>query len=174
MSQRKAEGASDRMLFDWTPEVIVQARALWDNGVSTIKIGRAIGCSKNALVGKAHRLRWPSRPSPIKGAASRKLRKPQPVGNQPTLPPLPHTTSSSVFAAQPPSMAGRSCQWIDGAPTRHAIFCNAPTQPGSSYCPTHHARCWIAPTARNTNPKIGPVPMRDGRADDRGLMSLPG
>ncbi len=35
----------------------------------------------------------------------------------------------------------RTCQWIEGEP-RDRGFCGEPVQPGSSYCPKHHAICW--------------------------------
>jgi len=38
----------------------------------------------------------------------------------------------------------RTCQFIEGEP-RDRNFCGKPVQPGSSYCPEHHARCWHAP-----------------------------
>ena len=40
-------------------------RALWDEGHSTAEIGWRMGLSKNAVVGKAHRLNLRARPSPI-------------------------------------------------------------------------------------------------------------
>jgi hypothetical protein len=39
----------------------------------------------------------------------------------------------------------RGCQWIEGEPSiDDACMCGAMTQPGSSYCPEHHARAWLA------------------------------
>ena len=52
--------------MDWTDETIERLRTLWAEGHSTEEIGRRMGVSKNAIVGKAHRLRLPSRPSPIR------------------------------------------------------------------------------------------------------------
>ena len=52
--------------MDWTSEAIQQLRALWDEGLSTAEIGRRMGISKNAVVGKAHRLNLTTRPSPIR------------------------------------------------------------------------------------------------------------
>ncbi len=52
--------------MDWTNEAIDQLRALWAEGHSTAEIGRRMGISKNAVVGKAHRLSLPARPSPIR------------------------------------------------------------------------------------------------------------
>ncbi|MCK8783218.1 GcrA cell cycle regulator [Roseomonas sp. NAR14] len=51
--------------MDWTAEAIERLRALWAEGHSTAEIGRRMGVSKNAVVGKAHRLNLPPRPSPI-------------------------------------------------------------------------------------------------------------
>jgi len=42
--------------MEWAEETILRLRALWDEGLSTAEIGRRLGVSKNAVVGKAHRL----------------------------------------------------------------------------------------------------------------------
>ncbi len=52
--------------MEWAEETIVRLRSLWDEGLSTAEIGRRLGVSKNAVVGKAHRLDLPARPSPIR------------------------------------------------------------------------------------------------------------
>lgn len=52
--------------MDWTEEAIATLRGLWAEGLSTAEIGRRMGISKNAVVGKAHRLNLPARPSPIR------------------------------------------------------------------------------------------------------------
>lgn len=69
----------------WTAARIAQLRTLWAAGHSAQQIARAMHTSKNAIVGKAHRLALPGRPSPIKTAstASRPARNPRR-----TLPPL--------------------------------------------------------------------------------------
>ena len=50
----------------WTPEKIKLLKKLWLKGKSTIEIGKELGMSKNAVVGKVHRLELAARPSPIK------------------------------------------------------------------------------------------------------------
>jgi len=50
----------------WTPELIKDLKRLWKKGLTTVEIGNRIGMSKNAVVGKAHRLGLEGRPSPIK------------------------------------------------------------------------------------------------------------
>lgn len=52
--------------MEWNDETIARLRLLWAEGLSTAEIGRRMGVSKNAVVGKAHRLNLPARPSPIR------------------------------------------------------------------------------------------------------------
>lgn len=51
---------------DWNGARVARLRALWAEGLSMSAIGRALGISKNSVVGKVHRLHLPSRPSPIR------------------------------------------------------------------------------------------------------------
>ncbi len=77
--------------MEWNEEVIVRLRDLWAEGHSTAEIGRRLGVSKNAIVGKAHRLDLPARPSPIKreGTSTDAPRRSAPRRIEgPTLPPL--------------------------------------------------------------------------------------
>jgi GcrA cell cycle regulator len=64
--------------MEWTDEVIARLRQLWAEGHSTAEIGRRIGVTKNAVVGKVHRLQLIARPSPIRrdGPAARPPRRP--------------------------------------------------------------------------------------------------
>jgi len=76
--------------MEWNDETIARLRALWAEGLSTAEIGRRMGVSKNAVVGKAHRLNLTARPSPIRreGApATPRVATPRRVTG-PTLPPL--------------------------------------------------------------------------------------
>lgn len=52
--------------MSWTDERIQELKDLWQQGHSASEIGKRMEVSKNAVVGKAHRLNLPSRPSPIK------------------------------------------------------------------------------------------------------------
>lgn len=52
--------------MEWTDESITRLRSLWHEGLSTAEIGRRMQITKNAVVGKAHRLTLPARPSPIR------------------------------------------------------------------------------------------------------------
>jgi hypothetical protein len=54
----------------WTPERDAQLTADWAAGFTTSQIGERMGIGKNSVIGRAHRLRLPSRGSPINLAAS--------------------------------------------------------------------------------------------------------
>ena len=62
-------------IVTWTDDRIDQLRKLWDQGLSASAIGRQLGVSKNAVVGKAHRLKLPARPSPIRKGARPPVRR---------------------------------------------------------------------------------------------------
>ncbi len=53
----------------WPDKMVAKLRALWADGLSASSIGKTMGLSKNAVMGKAHRLGLPSRPSPIKASS---------------------------------------------------------------------------------------------------------
>jgi len=50
----------------WTPDMDAALSALWLSGISTAKIGAELQKSKNSVVGRAHRIHLPDRPSPIR------------------------------------------------------------------------------------------------------------
>jgi GcrA cell cycle regulator len=88
----------------WDEETIRHLRSLWTQGHSTAEIGRRLGVSKNAIVGKAHRLDLDARPSPIRREAAKPTTERPPVFPRmagPTLPPLASACIQTV--APPPS-----------------------------------------------------------------------
>lgn len=88
--------------MEWTDETITRLRALWTEGLSTAEIGRRLGVSKNAVVGKAHRLDLDARPSPIRPCPDGpRPRPPARRGRSPTLPPLASTARAAPYAAVP-------------------------------------------------------------------------
>ncbi len=158
--------------MDWTDDVISRLRALWTEGHSTAEIGRRMGVSKNAVVGKAHRLSLDARPSPIRrgqpGDAPKRPAVKRVVG--PTLPAMDATPMRPVvreperpIVAPPPVPAapvlravglsgnGRSgggrlvaCCWPIGEPgTRSFRFCDEGSLPGKPYCAAHAALAYV-------------------------------
>jgi GcrA cell cycle regulator len=61
----------------WSDDAVSCLRSLWDDGHSTSDIGRRLGVSKNAVIGKARRLKLSRRPSPIRSAGSGCQRRPR-------------------------------------------------------------------------------------------------
>ena len=115
-----------KMSEEWTPKRVSALIALWNEGLSTSEIGNRLGVTKNAVVGKVHRLGLPKRGSPIK-------QKPKPA-------------EIIGLAALRPGM----CSWPEGEPGTEGLhFCGAPIVPGKPYCEEHCRRAYVK------NPKDG-------------------
>ena len=138
--------------MDWTTEAIERLRALWAEGHSTAEIGRRMGISKNAVVGKAHRLNLPARPSPIRRDAegeaapvAPKLPRPVVVAPRQTLPPAPAArVAPAVVRPFPRVIAARTCCWPIGEPgTSGFRFCTSEATSGKPYCADHAAVAYV-------------------------------
>ncbi len=94
--------------FAWTAEAVAHLRTLWTEGHSTAAIARRMNTSKNSVVGKAHRLGLPPRPSPIrgKGTGERPRTRARIRPGEPSLPPL-HPVADSAPAQPPPPQPPR-------------------------------------------------------------------
>ncbi len=115
----------------WTSEKIKQLKKLWNKGKSTVEIGKELGISKNAVVGKVHRLELEARPSPIKKQ------------EKPTRPKKAVTEKKGHVGLLDLKM--NSCRWPIGDPKDADFhFCGATTSTGKPYCPEH---CKIAYTS---------------------------
>lgn len=92
--------------MEWNEDSIARLRALWADGHSTAEIGRRLAVSKNAVVGKAHRLGLAARPSPIRrdGAAAPRGVAPRRVTGS-TLPPLPANAATPMSGPTAPASA---------------------------------------------------------------------
>ena len=96
--------------MEWTEARVDQLKQLWGDGLTASQIAEKLGgVSRNAVIGKAHRLGLSSRPSPIK----RKM--------------IPLTAVSE-----------RMCQWPIGDPGDPEFhFCGKPALHGRPYCHEH-------------------------------------
>jgi GcrA cell cycle regulator len=158
--------------MEWSDDMIARLRGLWDEGHSTAEIGRRMGVSKNAIIGKAHRLALPGRPSPIRpdrapGTASRRRRSAPRRVSGPTLPalaalqtplpaPLLPPSGAPVEERRPPPsrpafaafarVGGRQlpCCWPIGEPgTPSFRFCDDVAVPGKPYCEAHAQLAYV-------------------------------
>lgn len=125
--------------MNWTDENIETLRQLWAEGHSTAEIGRRMRCSKNAVVGKAHRLGLTPRPSPIPVKGDKPV-KSKPVRLQGNITPsqvyrLPKPAPTAVRLAIGPQ---EGCQWpLDQQP------CAEMALPGKPYCHSHCQRAYV-------------------------------
>ena len=108
----------ERVEPTWTAERIERLVELWEAGVTTAEIGRRIGVTKNAVIGKVHRI----------GLVPRVVtEKPAPRRN--------------VF-----DFAGPVCMWPIGHPGEDNFhFCGGRPVAGKPYCSDHAAKAYIRP-----------------------------
>ncbi len=107
----------------WTEERIELLQRLWLQGQTASQIAERLGggVTRNAVIGKAHRLGLSGRPAPA---------KPVIKAEEPRRP----------IAAGP---SGRACMWPVGDPKAPEFhFCGALTEPGRPYCATHCAAAY--------------------------------
>ena len=152
----------------WNPATVDRLRVLWDEGHSIAEISRRMGTSKNAVVGKAHRLNLPARPSPIKigGAPSPKRERRPGGGPHSGAAPLAEARQRSAAVPRPPPAqeappappptifraAPRrgTCQWIFGENRTEYRQCGAALAENTRmpYCAEHAEKARAKPKER--------------------------
>lgn len=85
----------------WTAAQLARLKQLWAQGLSATAISRVMGITKNAVVGKSHRLGLPARPSPIRPATGRPPKKPSPYRGAAAV----HTARAAMRSSPVPSLA---------------------------------------------------------------------
>ena len=95
---RKPYAEEDRMSLSWTDERIDRLKELWSQGKTASHIAEELGgVSRNAVIGKAHRLGLQSRPSPVKPNEPAPKAKAKP--REKAEAPAPKTTAAPAPAA---------------------------------------------------------------------------
>jgi GcrA cell cycle regulator len=88
--------------MSWTDERIDTLRTLWENGLTASQIAEQLGgVSRNAVIGKAHRLGLKSRPSPVKANDESAAPAPRPVAPRPAPPPVREAPRVAAPVASP-------------------------------------------------------------------------
>ena len=117
--------------MSWTDERIDQLKAMWERGLTASQIAEELGgVSRNAVIGKAHRLGLQSRPSPVKAnetpkRAAAPVRKPAPAAPEAETP----RAAAPVSAPPPPPRPA-------AAPAAPAAAPAAPAADAASDAPT--------------------------------------
>lgn len=134
----------------WTAERIERLTNLWAEGWSASQIaGRLGGITRNAVIGKVHRLGLPSRRmrqssrSAAHALASRR-RKPKERPWRPVLTPrvlvLPQAEPVPMGLALL-DLTPCTCRWPYGDPKDNfGGFCGHTVAPGETYCPHHYRK----------------------------------
>ena len=104
--------------MSWTEERIERLKKMWADGATASQIADELGSvSRNAVIGKAHRLGLEQRPSPVKAGEEKEAKKAAPAAAtpKPAVPraeapkPVPAETAAPAATAQmPPANPPRS------------------------------------------------------------------
>tara|TARA_A100001037_G_C14852523_1_gene501483 strand:+ start:130 stop:630 length:501 start_codon:yes stop_codon:yes gene_type:complete len=154
----------------WNDENVNKLRELWDQGLPTAQIGKLLGFTKNAVVGKAHRIGLERRPSPIRRTAVKPDRK---KARSPVMPKLnfEHTESKEILKNKTNEYQTnennskyhqyaknlfclqnkRGCEWPEGDPDEPGFhFCEKERFEDKPYCLDHCAVAYIIPEKEET------------------------
>jgi len=149
----------------WTPERIEQLRNFAASGLSSSQIAAEIGVTRNAVIGKLHRLGLA--PGRTAGGQARTC---PPRARRPRH--SPRRALLRLMFAQTPSIAGgaatqvghvesarlcslielppRTCRWpVDNADASGATFCGNESLDGHSYCVGHARMAYRFPARRH-------------------------
>ena len=135
----------------WTDARVETLITLWEGGLSAAQVARQLGgVTRNAVIGKLHRLGLMGRAKP---SAPRRLRPPRSASRpprervRPTAPRL-SVASSHVAATDEPglvrdlaALATHICHWPIGDPRATDFsFCGHAVVGAGPYCPDHDGR----------------------------------
>jgi GcrA cell cycle regulator len=145
--------------MEWTNERIDELRRLWGQGQTASRIAELLGgVTRNAVIGKAHRLGLRGRPSPIRREEGHQAMPRAPrtapaaaiaeeltrdsaapvVENPAPLPPLPVEAPPAPIAGKPLRSGTKACSWPVGDPKQPGFhFCGEEAVPGRPYCAAH-------------------------------------
>jgi GcrA cell cycle regulator len=137
--------------MSWTDERIEKLTKMWEGGSTASQIAEVLGgVSRNAVIGKAHRLKLSSRLSPIQQNTSKKPK---------SEPQAPRLVKPSVRLPEFKGMElkleelkERMCRWPNGDPREKEefSFCGHETIAGLPYCDAHCRAAYQVPTRART------------------------
>jgi GcrA cell cycle regulator len=130
------------------PANIERLVTMWETaGISAAQIGKILGVSKSAIIGKAHRLGLVDRAQPRAARLLKIAQNNEQVSSQPNKRPLPPPKPYQAPTPPPAPAYGtlkvldlrhNSCRWPEGDGPIF-VFCGRPRHHESSYCAEHHA-----------------------------------
>ncbi|MFZ4120801.1 MAG: GcrA family cell cycle regulator [Caulobacterales bacterium] len=158
----------------WTDERVALLKKLWTEGLSASQIAKQLtGVTRNAVIGKVHRLGLAGRATPSR-PAKRPVRaaRPRPAATgAPSAPRLrtfvPTLVDASLPALEPLVLEGgatasvltlndRMCKWPIGDPTDEGFaFCGRGSCGSSPYCTDHQRLAYQPSQARRRRTGTG-------------------
>ncbi len=141
----------------WTDVRVETLTTLWRSGLSASQIARTLGAvTRNAVIGKLHRLGMTGRAKPSAPRRPHTARAPagRPRGQIRLAAPRPLTTTPRAPAHDGPglvpelaSLAAHACRWPIGDPKAADFsFCGRPVMGSRPYCADHDRRAHRAGT----------------------------
>lgn len=141
--------------FSWTESNIALLRKDWLEGKSVLGIAKLLGCTRNAVIGKARREGLPQHINACRrnGAAEwhayAKPRNERPKiqrRDRFRVPKISTDKLPEIVAVDPLNipfleLASTHCRYPVTESNPH-LFCGHPQQTDSSYCAFHHSLCW--------------------------------
>lgn len=161
------EGEKKPRKNTWPDERVEILKQLWTDGLSASQIATKLGdgITRNAVIGKVHRLGLSGRGSPARVARPRTRRTRQPSAPARTAKPMPTQGSAALRSREKPAPARRAepapepirlvdipegerigilgltektCRWPLGDPdSSEFCFCGKTPQDGTPYCDYH-------------------------------------
>lgn len=124
--------------MSWTDERITLLKKLWVEGKTAAEIAKELGgVTRNAVIGKAHRLKLSNRVSPIQQNKKPVVKQAPVVSTEKKIQRIIEQDTGregiSLF-----DLAPRGCRWPLGDPREEKFgFCGSESVPGLPYCPDH-------------------------------------
>src|SRR4051795_10722322 len=88
--------------MSWTDERIERLKKMWHDGATASQIADELGgVSRNAVIGKAHRLGLEQRPSPVKPGEEKEAKKSAPAAVAPKAAPKAEAPKSAPVTQAP-------------------------------------------------------------------------
>ncbi len=166
----------------WNDERVDVLKKLWGDGLSASQIaGRLGGVTRNAVIGKVHRLglsgrattsRMKSHRPRVRAQAGRRLMKPRLPGSaansplrslymsdmEPYVPPAEELVIPLAERKYIQTLTESCCRWPIGDPQQPEFhFCGKNKIPGLPYCEVHARRAFQPPQARRRERDFAPM-----------------
>src|SRR5207248_9285775 len=107
--------------MSWTEERIERLKKMWHDGATASQIADELGgVSRNAVIGKAHRLGLEQRPSPVKPGEDKEAKSAPAPAAAPAAAKAPKAEAAKVAHAAPAAAAPNQAAPHQPAPNRHA------------------------------------------------------